>query len=541
MEQSVPETTAPGSSFGEKVFESRCKAAFSAQATTVDTLAEVWSQGLLIKPDSSNSTFAPYTESVKVEAANYKVSLTTTSGAVITLSQFGANYDHFAQVLTEGWGDAMAKALLMVEPKISFEATCYISSQPQQTPVPCRARIYETALVLFPSNGMPLRLPFSTILAVDLESYKVRIKTSDRGIIELSRLGNATQFFVDKTTEAMKEVEASSLEIIKANVPSATFDELQKLSRLTIEGRAAYRKDVEAISTELWAKLEKYLESSPVLESYNYLSGLAETSLEAVGLRKAMDSVYVWFMMPLMGSVVSGGNVVALEVTSESGHATYLFRVMPRLRFPTATREQFLGEAEVVIRDLNEALIATGFRREPIYLTDDQLTTPEYSKYLYASKHLDPLRLLRERFVARIIHSTFDQWRADLGDALHFNTAAKDDVSRWPKNRLDFVESPQATQVEPAPMASVPEPSRAAPVTHEVEVQTLSPQVTTTPVMAERAVVLSRLEGDDKGNVKLLLHDPEFDHDIWVMMSGDDAAKLAAFPGTKLKLTVQKG
>jgi hypothetical protein len=447
MGQSVPEPAGPESSFGKKVFDSRCKALFPAQPTPVDALAEVWSQGLLVKPDSGNTTFAPYTESARVEAADYRTTLTTTSGAVIMLSQLGANYDRFAQALAESWGNAMAEALLMVEPLVAYEATCYCSLQPpSQTPVPCRARIYETALVLLPSNGMPLRLPFSTILALNLESYKVKITTSDRGTFELSRLGNTTQFFVDETRKAMKKVEASALEIIRRNVPSASYDELQKLSRFMIEGRAAHRKDVEAISGELWAKLEKCIESSPVAASYRYLSGLAETDLEAVGLRKPMDSVYVWFMMPLMGSVGSGGNVVTLEVTSESGHATYLFRVMSRLQFPRATREQYAQEAATVVRDLNEAMVATGFRREPIYLSDDLLNTPEYSKYLYASKHLEPLRLLRERFVGRIIHNTFDQWKDDLSDALLFNTSAEDDTSKWSKNKLDFVETPQAMQ-----------------------------------------------------------------------------------------------
>jgi hypothetical protein len=296
---------------------------------------------------------------------------------------------------------------------------------------------------------MPLRLPFSSILSLDLDSYKVKIMTSDRGTFELSRLGDATQFFVDKAREAMRQLEASSLEIIRTNVPSASYDELQKLGRLMIEGRAAYRRDVDAISADLWARLEKCIESSPVAASYHHLSGLAETGLEAVGLRKTMDSLYVWFMMALMGSASSGGNVVTLEVTSESGHATYLFRVMSRLQFPTATREQFLVEAAGVVCGLNEALIATGFRREPIYLSDDWLNTPEYSKYLYASKHLESLRLLRERFFARIIHGTFDQWKADLSDALLFNTSARDDTSRWNKSRLDFVEAPQAPQESP--------------------------------------------------------------------------------------------
>ena len=441
MDGSAPEQPAPESSLGEPLFEARCKVLLSPQQTPIDALAEVRSQGLLVKPDATSSTFAAYTEAAKIEAASYRVSLTTTGGTMIVLSQLGANYDLLAQKLIEGWGDALARALLMVEPKVFYEANCYLSSQ--QAPIQCRARIYETALVVLPSNGMPIRFPFSEFAGMDTESYKVRVTTSSLGTIELSRLGSRTQLFAEKLTEAMKSVEAASIETIRRMIPSANFDELQKLGRLMIEGRAARRIEVEAISPDLWLRLEKCVELSPVADSYRYLTELAETSLEAVGLRKSKDSVYVWFMLPLEGKGNSGGNVVALEVTSEGGHATYLFRVLQRGGFPNSTHDQFVKEAAVLIHDLNEAIIATGFRREPIYLSEDQLNTPEYSKYVYASKHLEPLRLLRERFIGRVIHTNFDQWKSDFTDVLRFNVTAGDDSSRWSRSKLDFIESPR--------------------------------------------------------------------------------------------------
>ncbi len=459
MEQPVSRAAAP-SSFGEKLFEANCKASLLPQQSAIDSLAEVWTHGIIVKPSFGNSVFAPYIESAKIEVSNYRASLTTSSGANIMLSQFGIKYDHFAKVLIESWGDALAKALLMEEPQVVYEASCYYSMQQpsQQPPTPCRARIYETALVVLPSNSAPIRIPFSRIQALNSEGYRVVLLMPEGGSIEFSRLGNTTQFFVEKLREAMKKVEAASIETIRTIIPYTTFEELQRLSVLMIEGRAACRKDVQTISADLWAKLEKCVALSPVAETYQYLSWLAETSLEAVGLRKTMNAVYVWFMMPLIGSANSGGNAVALEVTSETGRATYLFRIMSRREFPTATHDRFVQEAAKVIRDLNEAIIATGFRREPIYLSEDQLNTPEYSKYLYAANHLESLRLLRERFFARIIHNTFDQWKIDLGDALLFNTASDQDNARWSKDKLDFIES---SQLQPSELSKTQEASDA--------------------------------------------------------------------------------
>ena len=533
--------SAPPSSFGEKIFEATCKASVSAGQPQVDAVAEVWSLGLLLKPNAGSSMFAPYTEAARVDTSNYRATLTTNSGEIISLSQLGAKFDAFAQRLTEGWGNALAKALLMEEPVVVYEASCYCSMA-QQAPVQCRARIYETALVILPSNALPKRFPFSHIEALDLQAYRVKVSTSDGGVVELSRLGTATQYFFDRLKATMKATEAASIETVRGMVPSATFEELQGLGRLMVGGRAAHRKDVDGISPGLWPKIENCVELSPLAEYYRYLSGAAETSLGAVGMRKSMDGVYVWFMAPLMGSVDSGGNAVALEVALEAGHATYLFRVMPVREFPSATHERFAQEASEVVRDLNEAIIATGFRREPIYLSEDQLNTPEYSKYLYAAGNLEPLRLLRERFFARIMHGTFDQWKADLGDALRANTTRKDDSARWSRNVLDFVEAPEGQPSEPLPTAT-PSASAASPGPPVVEppvVQALNAEMKATGYVVERSVTLSRMEADDRGNVKLTLHDPEFDYDLWLMISGEDAAKLGAFPGAKLKVAVQK-
>jgi len=110
---------------------------------------------------------------------------------------------------------------------------------------------------------------------------------------------------------------------------------------------------------------------------------------------------------------------------------------MSRKEFPLATPEVFLSEAEGTMKALNEGMIATGFRREPIYLGEDRLSTTAYSKYLYAAKNLDVLRILRDRFYARIIHTTYENWQKDLTEAMAFNTKALQDEMRWSKSQLD--------------------------------------------------------------------------------------------------------
>lgn len=214
-------------------------------------------------------------------------------------------------------------------------------------------------------------------------------------------------------------------------LPSATSDEIQTLAKMMPEGWPAARKDIETISKELWKLLEIKVNDTPLAQTYNYLTSIGEPEHAAIGLKKTMESTYVWFLVAITGTPENGGNTLAMEIVTEKGHATYLFRVLSRKSFSTAPREEFLKETDQLAETLSEVMIATGFRREPIYLDDERLLTEAYRKYLFAAGNLSELKLLRNRFYARTIHTTFENWKQNLHEALRFNTSAKSDDQRW--------------------------------------------------------------------------------------------------------------
>jgi hypothetical protein len=278
---------------------------------------------------------------------------------------------------------------------------------------------------------LPLRIPLSFIKSVDAENFKLKITTSKTGIFELSRMGNAFQYFLDSLTGAQRALEATAIEAILEMLPSATSDEIQTLAKMMPEGWPAARKDIETISKELWKLLETKVNDTPLAQTYNYLTSIGEPEHAAIGLKKTMESTYVWFLVPITGTPENGGNTLSMEIVTEKGHATYLFRVLNRKSFSTAPREEFLKETEQLAETLSEAMIATGFRREPIYLDDERLLTEAYRKYLFAAGNLSELKLLRNRFYARTIHTTFENWKQNLHEALRFNTSAQSDDQRW--------------------------------------------------------------------------------------------------------------
>lgn len=119
----------------------------------------------------------------------------------------------------------------------------------------------------------------------------------------------------------------------------------------------------------------------------------------------------LWYFVPLS----DGGrplNAVAQEVTSEGGKATYVFRLMEPERFASLTGQALEEAVGAAIVRLNRALLTLNFRREPIYLTEDQITQGTYGRYRVALRKLDYLRWARDAFLGRAIHN--ETWEQQL-------------------------------------------------------------------------------------------------------------------------------
>ena len=85
------------------------------------------------------------------------------------------------------------------------------------------------------------------------------------------------------------------------------------------------------------------------------------------------------------------------------------------------------------IKNINRSMIEINFRREPIYFSDDQLESPEYTQYRFAIAKIPSLKTLRDQFIGRVIHSSKDQWKTDVTSLLAFNTKSIDDSEKWSK------------------------------------------------------------------------------------------------------------
>jgi len=109
---------------------------------------------------------------------------------------------------------------------------------------------------------------------------------------------------------------------------------------------------------------------------------------------------------------------VAQEITSEGGHATYVFRLMEPERFAALAADAVEAEVAAAVARLNRALLSLNFRREPIYTSDEQIQEGPFGRYRVALRKLDYLQWARKAFLGRALHTDPAAWRSQLDAAV---------------------------------------------------------------------------------------------------------------------------
>jgi hypothetical protein len=244
----------------------------------------------------------------------------------------------------------------------------------------------------------------------------------------------------------MADMSAKVQAMLKDAYPEGDGGMIARAAKLMRDGRAAKRADIEAVCPGLWSGLEMKVAGYDMEEEYKILTAQAQKERVRIGMKRSLVQgeeelgklgEYVFFLAPIYSTDSGkGGNALAFEAASgeDEGRATYFFRIMERDAYRGAkSMEDLDSAAERFMDDIVKALIAINFRREPIYLEDAKLYTPQYSQYRYALAKIPELKLLREHFVGRVIHSEPLQWATDVSDLLKFNVTTKDPKARWVK------------------------------------------------------------------------------------------------------------
>jgi hypothetical protein len=404
-----------------------------------------------LKPFGQPARYIPLRDIYEMQVGDYTVNLVLSTEEKLVLRHLGRDYENFQRELAERRRDLTLSDLLMEESLLMegmHASYRYLNAGGAEKHAgKCELRLYRTAMIMVPELNLPVRLPYSDIANVLHEAYRLDLRTERDEEFVFEQLGRDIDPLHRGLLEQIHALELAAQALVKQMMPSADLSAIPRLAALLKEGRAAKRSDIETLGASLWSELEQHFLASDAADEYTYLKSLGQTQDICIGIKcglRAEDSEYMWFMVPIFSADTSKpGNTVIMEAlsTEGTGRATYAFRMASRQEYPALDSiTELHTRMGKFIRDVNRALIAINFRREPIYLTNEMLLRPQYESYRFSIARIPELQTLRRLYIGRVIHNTPEQWKADIMDLLAFNVSTTDDNLPWSKKASDTME-----------------------------------------------------------------------------------------------------
>jgi hypothetical protein len=366
----------------------------------------------------------PYVDIEDLHDHDYTLTLTDHTGAAFELTMLGRAYGQVLAEVAKRRDELLERHLLLrgVDLQDTIPGKLFGGREPD----PVQVRLYRDLLVVIPERGTMFGIPFSFIDRVtwDEELYQLHVATDDGSEVVLGHLGRRSEELRDELGRLMDALARRTAQTLEALLPGTDPAMLGRLAAVMRDGRATQQREVDAIDPALWPALEGAVAGTEDLRrAYEHLKGLTPPGWAAFGVKAVLSGpeeateppaeaepappekvTDLWYFCPLSRD---GGpaNAVAHEVTSESGHATYVFRLMEADRFAALSGEALAREVTRSIRRLNRALLQLNFRREPIYLPEEEIAAGPHARYRVALRKLDHLRWARESFLGRAIHN----------------------------------------------------------------------------------------------------------------------------------------
>ncbi len=386
-----------------------------------------------------------YREVVAVKAIDYQIHIELSSAETLTIFNLGYRYEDFCHDFHYLRNEMIIKDLLMKE-KLCYPGTkaefIYFDEHGRETDKGgCELRLYETALMIIPVTSEIIRVPYRDFHNIEATDYQIIIAAEYGEKLIFSMLGKMFDPFVRDLQGIMNDLTETAQSFIEDVVPDCGPGIIRRLTGLVKEGKAVQKNVIEQIAPSFWSGLENRLEQAGIKNEYDYLRRLSTAERIQIGFKRGLwgdlSGYYLWFLIPIYSlNPTEPGNIVAMEAVSEEGQkkATYFFKIVNRSEYRNLSSQEALDQkVDQILQGMNHCLSAVNFRREPIYLNEAELMKPENLSYRLAIQKIPALRSLRNCFVGRIIHSSFQQWSEDVANLLQFNVNVDDEDAKWKK------------------------------------------------------------------------------------------------------------
>ncbi|MFN7133751.1 MAG: hypothetical protein ACK4N5_16865, partial [Myxococcales bacterium] len=366
-----------------------------------DAELRVGEDALLVTPGSKPQLRVDFAELDGVSRGDYRLAATFEGGERAELSMLGSRFDEFSDALGDALRSYQAKNLLLEEPVGGDRFGCDVVLDGEE--LPAELRVYATSVAIIPQFRTPFGVPLGEVAEITFDEgrWEVALTLLDGRRIALLRLGQRTdplRSLLDKRLSSLRKRAADALASLLPGVPSL---KLRRLAQLLPDGIPASRAQLEAVEPGVWTRLASAAVTDELRGCFDALAGLAHPDEIAVGIKETnfrsdgqaapddpeafrqnvvsvaespMDGRVVWFLFPVFhADRARPGNAVAVEAVSGEGRATYFFRIADPARYRALSDDALRDEVRRRIREISRALVSLSFKREPIYLPEEQI------------------------------------------------------------------------------------------------------------------------------------------------------------------------
>ncbi|MFZ5818029.1 MAG: hypothetical protein ACOY93_22485 [Bacillota bacterium] len=373
---------------------------------------------LIIAPEGQPPHSLYYSDIDRLTAEDYAVQLLLHDGPRCTLYFLGRYYGQFVADLRGRRSAQLIRNLLMLdaEPQKEFRGACtrLLPDGERQEDPACTITLYRSSLVVEPSGFDPWNLAYNDITAMSFnrEAYRLELQTDLGEQLSFAMLGTRFGELEQEIRRLTDQLQERTARLLAERLPEATPRGPAAIATVLLQGRAVPLPVVQQAAPGLWPELEQLLFAADEGEvdevrrtGFQHLCRLASPEHVFIGLREPFESTgenprpLFWFII-----AYPERQVMAVEVTNESGYATYLYAME--------------GPVDQAVRELNRAMVALNFRREVISASEQELASERLARYRVALRKLPHLRRLRHLFRGRVAHTSEEAWRRGVEAAL---------------------------------------------------------------------------------------------------------------------------
>ena len=333
---------------------------------------------LVIESPTAPTRSLDWVDVDRVVEGDHRVELSLADGSSVGLTALGATHDRFMEELRAARRRSRFAALTITtdEPTVSL-----VSRAPTGI---ADVHFFDRVLVHEPRDGFPTAVPYSLIERVERDGYSITVTATGLDALTVSALGVKTDEFLERWAGGREQSRRSIAEAYAA--ASESLRGIDAADGVAVTATRAGR---------FWPALRDLALAGSRSEG---VSRLLEWAGEraAIGMFTAggdVSSGSSEAMTFLLAPVSTGaGDRIVVEATDGDDRATFVF-------------------ADVDPARLNAALVLTNFRREAIFLPDEQL-----GRWAVGARTWAIVREARAHLVGRVVHD--EHWQERLSTLL---------------------------------------------------------------------------------------------------------------------------